>query len=68
MVRGPRDGFTETLSVNISLLRRKIKSPDLKMNSINIGCYSQTQVVVVYIEGLADKTLLEEINKQAKPY
>lgn len=64
VVRGPRDGFTETLSVNISLLRRKIKSPDLKMNSINIGCYSQTQVVVVYIEGLADKTLLEEINNR----
>lgn len=64
VVRGPRDGFTETLSVNISLLRRKLKSPDLKMFSMNIGRYSQTQVVVMYIDGLVDQTLLEEINNR----
>jgi spore germination protein KA len=64
VVRGPRDGFTETLSVNISLLRRKLKSPNLKMNSINIGRFSQTQVIVMYIEGLVDQTLLEEVNNR----
>lgn len=64
VVRGPRDGFTETLSVNISLLRRKLKSPNLKMNSFSIGRYSQTQVVVMYIEGVVNHTLLEEINKR----
>jgi spore germination protein KA len=64
VVRGPRDGFTETLNVNTSLLRRKLKSPDLKMNSFSIGRYSQTQVVVMYIEGLVDQTLIEEINNR----
>ncbi len=64
VVRGPRDGFTETLSVNISLLRRKLKGPDLKMNSFSIGRYSQTKVVVMYIDGLVDQTLLEEINNR----
>ncbi|MDP4156858.1 MAG: spore germination protein, partial [Bacillota bacterium] len=60
VVRGPRDGFTETLSVNISLMRRKLKSPDLKMNTMSIGRYSQTQVAVMYIDGLVDQTLVEE--------
>jgi spore germination protein KA len=64
VVRGPRDGFTETLSVNISLLRRKLKSPDIKINNISIGRYSQTQVAVMYIEGLVDQTLLEEVNNR----
>jgi hypothetical protein len=64
VVRGPRDGFTETLSVNMAMLRRKLKSPSLKMNTISIGRYSQTQVAVMYIDGLVDQTLLEEVNNR----
>jgi hypothetical protein len=64
VVRGPRDGFTETLSVNISLMRRKLKSPNLKMNTMSIGRYTQTQVAVMYIDGLVDQTLLEEVNNR----
>jgi hypothetical protein len=64
VVRGPRDGFTETMSVNTSLLRRKIKSPKLKMESIQLGRYSQTNVTLVYIEGLADQTLIDEANNR----
>ncbi|MFD0679805.1 MULTISPECIES: spore germination protein [unclassified Paenibacillus] len=63
-VRGPREGFTETLAVNTSLLRRKIKSPMLKMKSLKIGRYSQTQVVIAYIEGIADYTLIEEVTNR----
>jgi hypothetical protein len=64
VVRGPRDGFTETLSVNISILRRKLKSPELKINTISIGRYSQTQVAVMYIDALVNQSLVEEINNR----
>lgn len=64
VVRGPRDGFTETIGINIMLLRRKIKSPKLKLRSINIGRYSQTQVVIMYMDGIVDKTLLDEVNNR----
>ncbi|MFP5115730.1 spore germination protein [Bacillaceae bacterium C204] len=64
VVRGPRDGFTETLSVNITLLRRKIKSPDLKMKSLTVGRYSQTQIVYMYIEGIVDHHLLDEVHNR----
>lgn len=60
VIRGPRDGFVETLGVNTSLLRRRIKSPDLKLLSMDIGRYTKTRVVIAYIEGIADKTLIEE--------
>jgi len=64
VVRGPRDGFIETVSTNIVLLRRKIKSPHLKTKTINIGRYSQTEVVIMYIEGIADKTLIDEVQNR----
>jgi hypothetical protein len=64
VVRGPREGFVETLRVNTSLLRRKISSPKLKMESMKAGRYTQTQVVVSYMEGICDKTLIEEVRKR----
>ncbi|KAA9031580.1 spore germination protein [Niallia endozanthoxylica] len=60
-IRGSREGFTESLAIGTSLLRRIIKSPALKMQSMTIGSYSRTNVVLAYIEGVADKTLIEEI-------
>lgn len=64
VVRGPRDGFIETVSTNIVLLRRKIKSPQLKTKTIQIGRYSQTEVVIMYVEGIADKTLIDEVQNR----
>ncbi|MEY2196588.1 spore germination protein [Neobacillus sp. BF23-41] len=64
VVRGPREGFVETLQVNTSLLRRKIKSPDLKMKSMKIGRYTDTHVVIAYIKGLADQNLIEEVENR----
>lgn len=61
VIKGPREGFTETLSVNMSLLLRKIKSPLFKMTSIKIGRYTQTHIMVAYIDGLADPTLIQEV-------
>lgn len=61
VVRGPREGFTETLRFNTSLLRRKIKSPDLRFETITIGERTKTDVCIAYIEGLAKPELIEEI-------
>jgi hypothetical protein len=61
VVRGPREGFTESLGTNLALLRRKIRSPQLKTKSMKIGEYTQTEVVISYIEGIAEQTLIQEV-------
>ncbi|MEI7024204.1 spore germination protein [Paenibacillus sp. y28] len=63
-VRGPREGFTESLGVNIPLLRRRLKSPNLKMQHMTIGAYSKTQVTLVYIKGIAAPSLIEEMKSR----
>lgn len=65
-IRGSREGFNESIGVNTSLLRRIIKSPALKLQPMRIGEYTETSVVLAYIEGLADKTLIEEITNRLK--
>ncbi|HPE16103.1 MAG TPA: spore germination protein [Oscillospiraceae bacterium] len=63
-VRGPRDGFTETLRVNTMLLRRKIRCPDLTFETVQIGVRTRTDVCIAYIDGLASPGLIEEIKKR----
>ncbi|TNJ65199.1 spore germination protein [Paenibacillus hemerocallicola] len=60
-VRGPREGFTELLRTNTALIRRKIKSPRLKMKPMVVGKETNTDIVVTYIDGLADPGLVEEV-------
>lgn len=60
-VRGPREGFTEDLRTNTSLIRRRIKSPKLKTESLRIGAVTKTEVVVAYIEGVAASGVVKEV-------
>ncbi|MDQ0116131.1 spore germination protein [Paenibacillus harenae] len=61
VVRGPKEGFTEELSVNIALLRQKLRTPELRIESRTIGRYTQTRVAVIYIQGLANPEVIEEL-------
>lgn len=64
VVRGPREGFTETLRTNTSLLRRKIKTPELKFESMTLGKRTNTQICICYIEGIADDKIVEEVKQR----
>ena len=64
VIRGPRDRFTETLRVNTSLIRRRIRSPRLKIESFTIGKLSKTDVAVMYIEKIASDSVIEEVRKR----
>lgn len=66
VVRGPRESFTENLKTNMLLIRRILKNPYLRIKTHNIGVYTGTKVLVVYIEGLADKNLVGEVNRRIK--
>ncbi|MFW6288108.1 MAG: spore germination protein [bacterium] len=64
VIRGPRDGFTETLRVNTALIRRRIKHPALRIKSTTVGKFSKTDIAICYIEGLTNKYLVEEVEER----
>lgn len=64
VIYGPREGFNEDMKTNISLIRRRVKSPDLTIDMINVGKYSATKVEVVYINTVADKNIVNTIKKR----
>lgn len=63
-VRGPRDGFVESLRTNTALLRRRIRDPKLHIEAVKIGERSKTDIAIAYIEGLVREGLVEEVKKR----
>lgn len=61
VLRGSKDGFVETIVFNTALIRRRIRSSDLRMEMLNVGKSSRTDIVLCYMESRADKTFLEKI-------
>ncbi|MDF2719513.1 MAG: GerA spore germination protein, partial [Paenibacillus sp.] len=64
VIRGPKEGFTEHFRTNTALLRRKIKSPDLRIEVKVIGTNTKTNVGVVYLKGVANDKIVEEVNRR----
>lgn len=64
LIRGPRDGFSETLRSNTALLRRRIKDPGLRIESLKLGERSQTEVAICYIYDIVSLDVLEEVRKR----
>ncbi len=62
--KGPRDGFVENLEMNISLIRRKVKDHHLSIESFNVGSRLQSDMVLLYINDIVDKDVLEELRKR----
>lgn len=61
---GSHDGFVETLIANTGLIRRRIRSPELIVKSFVIGKSSKTDIALMYMDGRADKKLLDKIKSK----
>ncbi len=64
VTRGPREGFTESIRSNTSLLRRKIRTPDLIIENMFIGKQTRTSISVAYIDGIVNRDVLDELKKR----
>jgi spore germination protein KA len=64
VIRGSKESFSETLVTNTMLLRRRIKSPKLRFEYLKLGTLTKTDVIVAYIDGIANPKLLDEVKKR----
>lgn len=64
VIKGPREGFNESLKFNLGLIRRRVKSDDLVVTTVEIGKLTKTQVAVVYFNSVADKRNVKHILKR----
>ena len=63
-VKGPREGFTEDIKINLGLVRKRLKTDKLQIKTVKGGKQSETAVAIVYIEGTCPKGLPERLEKE----
>ena len=61
VVRGPREGFVESIGTNMALIRRKVKNPNLIFEQMKIGNQTNTTILIGYIKGIANEKTVEEV-------
>lgn len=66
LVRGPRDGFTESIRTNTALIRRRVRDPNLRFDSYKVGRRSKKDLIVAYIDGIVNPSLVEEVQRRVK--
>lgn len=63
-IRGPKDAFIESIDINMSLLRRRIKNPSLRFEQHIVGKETKTAVQIGYIHGIANESIVQEVRKR----
>jgi len=66
VVRGSRDGFTETLVFNTQLVRRRVRDRSLRMEVMQVGKRSRSDICISYLADVANPHLVEEIKKMLR--
>lgn len=61
VILGPKDSFNECLSTNIMLVRKRIKDINLRLIERELGAVTKTKVAVIYIEGIANEEILQDL-------
>lgn len=64
VLRGPREGFNESIITNISMIRRRINNPNLKFKFKKIGARTNTKIAIGYVDGIVNKEILKEIESR----
>ena len=60
-IRGPREGFVEDLKINMTMIRRRLRTPKLVFDLLKVGKYSKTNVSIVYIDGICKNEIVEKV-------
>ncbi|OPA73317.1 spore germination protein [Paenibacillus selenitireducens] len=63
-IKGPKDGFTEDLSTNIALIRKRMRTRSLKCEIYTIGVRSQTKVSLMYVSDIMNSDILNDVRQR----
>lgn len=64
--RGSKEGFVESVRVNMTLIRRRLKNPQLKFETMTIGEISRTEIALCYLESSVSQEILQKLKKRLK--
>ena len=64
VLRGSQEAFTEAMRINTALIRRHLRTNQLKLEEKTLGRYTRTQVAIVYLDGVANENIIAEVHRR----
>jgi spore germination protein KA len=64
VIRGPREAFVENARINLTLIRRKIKNPKLKIEMFKLGVQTKTDIYICYIKDVVHEDIIKTLKKR----
>lgn len=64
VIKGPREGFNESIKYNLSLIRHKLPTENLVVDNFSVGKYTKTQVAVIYLKDIAHPNVVKEVERR----
>ena len=64
ILKGPRSGFVENLKTNLSEIRKILATPAFRTINLKVGKHTDTMVSIVYLDGIADKSIVDNVKKR----
>ncbi|WP_419887934.1 spore germination protein [Neobacillus niacini] len=64
VILGPREGFIENIATNVALLRYRLPTPDFQVKTMKIGRLTKSTVAICYLKGIANETVIKEVEKR----
>ena len=64
VIKGPREGFVEDLSTNVNLVRKRLKSTNIRIKDYYVGRQTHTQISIVYLDGIAQDSIVRDVEKR----
>ena len=61
VIKGPREGFVEDISTNLNLVRRRLKTTNIRIKDHYVGRQTNTQISVIYLDGIAQYSIVKDI-------
>ena len=68
VIRGSNEGFADSIKINTALIRKRLRTPKLKVREVRLGTRSNTNVDIVYMEDLVYPKLVGEVEKRLSRY
>lgn len=66
VIEGPREGFVEDIITNLSLLRRRLRTENLKIESLKLGKETNSQIKIAYLTDIAKPQIVEKVKEKLK--
>lgn len=66
VIKGPREGFVEDISTNLNLVRRRLKTTNIRIKDYYVGRQTNTQISLIYLDGIAQNSIVKDIESRIK--